>query len=233
MPPPCPPRRPGEEKSECARLSTLFPPLHERGRVREGARAVIKECASVCICISLVFVTALHAQEIPSVVPPGVKVPHVVLMSMGGTIASKATDRMNINNYGGKGLRVEPQEWVDALPELAQVARVTTEDMRPPETPEGVGGPGTTFEELYKVAHRLQELAKDPSVDVSSLHTVRIRLPRPPGLWTWWSIRKNPLSSSVRSARGPGSAATAPSISTTPCVSPQRQRPQRRACCMQ
>src|SRR5712671_166686 len=109
-PHPALPRRPREETSECTRLSTLFPPLHQRGRqfscclhstpfarpvrqVREGVRAVVKECASVCICISLVFVTALHAQEIPSVAPPGVKVPHVVLISMGGTIASKATDR--------------------------------------------------------------------------------------------------------------------------------------------
>jgi L-asparaginase type II len=74
---------------------------------------------------------------------------------------------MNINNYGGRGLRVEPTEWVDALPELAQVARISIEDMRPPEAPEGSppGGGGTTFQQLYKVAHRLQAIADDPSID--------------------------------------------------------------------
>jgi len=126
---------------------------------------------SICALTLLLCALTAVAQEIPTVLPPGVKVPHIVLMSMGGTIASKATDRMNINNYGGKGLRVEPQEWVDALPELAQVARITLEDMRPPEPPESAqgaptpAGVGTTFEQLYKVAQRLQELAKDPSVD--------------------------------------------------------------------
>ena len=105
------------------------------------------------------------AQEIPSVPPPGVKVPHIVLMSMGGTIASKATDRMNLNNYGGKGLRVDPEGWIAALPELSQIACVTTEDFRPPEASDGAGGGGTTFEQLYKVAHRLQALAQDASVD--------------------------------------------------------------------
>jgi L-asparaginase len=125
----------------------------------------LKNCRVVLIAAIACAMTSVQAQEIPTVLPPGVKVPHVVLVSMGGTIASKATDRMNINNYGGKGLRVGPNEWTDALPELIQVARVTTEDMRPPETPEGTGGPGTTFEQLYKVAHRLQQLAKDPTVD--------------------------------------------------------------------
>jgi L-asparaginase len=106
------------------------------------------------------------AQEIPSVYPPGVKLPHVVLMSMGGTIASKGDVRMNITNYGGKGMRVEPGEWVADVPELALVARVTTEDMREPETEPGAPyTPGRTYENWYKVAKRLQALANDPSVD--------------------------------------------------------------------
>jgi L-asparaginase type II len=130
-----------------------------------SSKAILRCTLGLSCWLTLCTSADVSAQEIPSVLPPGVKVPHVVLMSMGGTIASKATDRMNINNYGGKGLRVEPNEWTDALPELVQVAHVTTEDMRPPETPEGTGGGGTTFEQLYKVAHRLQELARDPSVD--------------------------------------------------------------------
>ncbi len=106
------------------------------------------------------------AQEIPKTPPPGVKLPHVVLMSMGGTIASKATDRMNITNYGGKGLRVDPTEWVADVPELALVARVTTEDMREPESEPGAPfKPGSTYENWYGVARRLQALANDPSVD--------------------------------------------------------------------
>jgi L-asparaginase len=123
--------------------------------------------AAAVVSFAAAAFTISRAQEIPPVLPPGVKLPHVVLMSMGGTIASKATDRMNINNYGGRGMRVDPQDWVDALPELAQVARVSIEDMRSPEAPEGatpaVGG--TTFEQLYKVARRLQEIANDPSID--------------------------------------------------------------------
>lgn len=87
--------------------------------------------------------------------------PHVVLISMGGTIASKGDTRLNVSNYGGKGMRVEPQEWVDGVPELAQVARVTTEDFRQPD---GVTG-GMTMEYFFTVARRLQEIAADPSID--------------------------------------------------------------------
>lgn len=120
----------------------------------------------ILILAALLASGASRSQEIPPVVPPGVRLPHVVLMSMGGTIASKATDRMNINNYGGRGMRVEPQEWLDALPEIAQVARVTTEDMRPPEAPQGAPtGGGTSFEQLYKVARRLQAIADDAGID--------------------------------------------------------------------
>lgn len=87
--------------------------------------------------------------------------PKVVIVSMGGTIASKATSRMNLNNYGGKGFGVAPQEWLDALPEVQEVADVTAEDMRQPEGTVG----GDTFEYLYSIAKRLQELANDDTVD--------------------------------------------------------------------
>lgn len=87
--------------------------------------------------------------------------PKVVVVSMGGTIASKATSRMNLNNYGGKGFGVAPQEWLDTLPELQEVATVTAEDMRQPEGTVG----GDTFEYLYSIAKRLQELANDSTVD--------------------------------------------------------------------
>ncbi len=87
--------------------------------------------------------------------------PKVVIVSMGGTIASKASSRMNLNNYGGKGNGVAPQEWLDGVPEMQEVATVTAEDMRQPEGTVG----GDTFPYLYRVAKRLQELATDKSVD--------------------------------------------------------------------
>jgi L-asparaginase len=89
------------------------------------------------------------------------KLPHVVLMSMGGTIASRATDRMNLTNYGS-GPRVEPEDWLHDLPELQNLARVTTDDMR---SPKGRHDGGETFEDMRNVAKRLNILAKDPDID--------------------------------------------------------------------
>lgn len=117
------------------------------------------------LLLGLAAILPLSAQEIPKIAPPGLNLPHIVLMSMGGTIASQAADdRLNITNYGGKGVpRVDPEKWINDLPDLALVARVTTEDFRPPADAPAAGG--TTFEQLYAVARRLQELAKDASVD--------------------------------------------------------------------
>jgi L-asparaginase len=107
------------------------------------------------------------AQEIPTYAPqpamPGtdVKLPNIVLMSMGGTIASSADTRMNISNYGGKDYRVNPEAWVKDLPEIKGVANITLEDQRAPQdrtSPE-------TFEDFQRVAKRLNELAQDPNVD--------------------------------------------------------------------
>jgi L-asparaginase len=106
-----------------------------------------------------------RAQEIPKVAPPGVSLPKVVLISMGGTIASKAASRLNLNNYGGKGNRVAPEDWTSALPELALIARVTPEDQRPPEDPSGGPGGGMTTAHIRQVAARVQALVDDPSVD--------------------------------------------------------------------
>ncbi len=106
-----------------------------------------------------------RAQEIPKVAPPGVSLPKVVLISMGGTIASKAASRLNLNNYGGKGNRVAPEDWTSALPELALIARVTPEDQRPPEDPSGGTGGGMTTAHIRQVAARVQALVDDPSVD--------------------------------------------------------------------
>jgi L-asparaginase len=112
------------------------------------------------------FVPIVSAQEIPKNAPPLVKdnskLPHLVLISMGGTIASRANDRMNITNYGGKGVpRVDPQDWIHDLPELGNIARITLEDFRPsPDRKDK-----ETFEDMRTVAKRLNELANDTTVD--------------------------------------------------------------------
>jgi L-asparaginase type II len=128
------------------------------------------------VVVSLILLASAPAQEIPAGLPPGLKLPRVALLSMGGTIASRGDTRLNITNYGGPGApRVDPEHWIVDLPDLALVARVTTEDFRPPQPPPAVpgapanpaasGAGGTTFEQLYKVARRLQELANDETID--------------------------------------------------------------------
>ncbi len=87
--------------------------------------------------------------------------PKIVIVSMGGTIASKGDTRINLNNYGGPGNSLPPDVWLKDVPELQDLATVTAEDLRMPEGSVG----GTTFAQLYRVARRLQELAADSSID--------------------------------------------------------------------
>jgi L-asparaginase type II len=131
---------------------------------------VMKSGTSLLVALAAAFgmMSSVNAQEIPKVGMPPIttdqsKLPHVVLMSMGGTIASRAAERLNITNYGGAGVpRVDPEDWVHDLPELANIARITTEDFRSPvNRPTGT----ETFEDLQKVSKRLNELAQDSTVD--------------------------------------------------------------------
>ena len=79
---------------------------------------------------------------------------------MGGTIAAMADDRMNLTHYGGKNKPLmAPAQWLHDLPELEPVANVTVEDVRP------APGSNDNFSDIAKVAHRLNELAHDPSID--------------------------------------------------------------------
>jgi L-asparaginase type II len=91
------------------------------------------------------------------------KLPNVVLMSMGGTIASRGDTRLNITNYGGPGAqRVSPEDWYKDEPELAGIANIKLEDQRaPPERKSG----SETLEDLARVSKRLNQLAADPGVD--------------------------------------------------------------------
>jgi L-asparaginase type II len=116
----------------------------------------------------LLLASLVSAQEIPKLPAPVItkdnsKLPHIILMSMGGTIAARTADRMNITNYGGSGVpRVDPEDWIRDLPELANLARITTDDMR---SPKGRHDSGETWEDMRNVAKRLNQLAKDPGID--------------------------------------------------------------------
>ena len=106
---------------------------------------------------------AVAPQEIPDRLPPGLDappadLPHVRLISLGGTISGTAKERLNVTNYGAP--RLAPADWIAALPELALIAHVTPEDLRPPE---GENGPAVPH--WMKVARRLQELAAGVACD--------------------------------------------------------------------
>jgi L-asparaginase len=116
------------------------------------------------VLLSSVQPDEARAQEIPRLPPPGLdappaNLPRIRLISLGGTISGTATERLNITNYGAP--RLAPQDWINALPELALIAQVTPEDLREPE------GKASNPVSLHwmKVAQRLQKLATDDGVD--------------------------------------------------------------------
>lgn len=106
------------------------------------------------------------AQEIPTYapqpeLPDPATLPTVVLMSMGGTIASRGGDRLNITAYGGKDYpRVNPEDWVNDLPEVKGIANIIIDDQRAPQDRVA----SETFEDFQRVAKRLNEWAADPKV---------------------------------------------------------------------
>jgi L-asparaginase len=108
------------------------------------------------------------AAEIPTYAPPppapadAAALPTVVILSMGGTIASRGTPRLNVANYGGKGVpRVDPEDWFADEPELATIANIRLEDGRPPVD----RASGETQGDDLRVAARLRVLLRDPTVD--------------------------------------------------------------------
>lgn len=118
----------------------------------------------LCSCMLL----PATAAEIPTYAPmpplPAAQthLPTVVLMSMGGTIASRGDTRLNISNYGGKDYpRVDPNHWLQDLPDLKGVAHIILEDQRAPQDRVST----ETFEDWQRVAKRLNELAQDDRVD--------------------------------------------------------------------
>jgi L-asparaginase len=115
-------------------------------------------------------IPAASAAEIPTYAPPppmpadAATLPRIMLVSMGGTIASRGAPRTNITNYGPGGPlpRVEPIDWVNEMPEVATIARVTVDDQR---APLNRASGQETHEDLHRVSKRLNELALDPTVD--------------------------------------------------------------------
>lgn len=111
--------------------------------------------------------SAAFAQEIPRHAPPPAmpadvsQLPTIVLMSYGGTIASRGTPRLNVTNYGGKeNKRVDPQDWVDDMPELRGVANIVIDDERPAEDAKEPA----SYEDQARIAKRMNELVRDPKI---------------------------------------------------------------------
>jgi L-asparaginase len=113
-----------------------------------------------------ILATPVGSQEIPTYAPPPEMpdpstLPTVVLMSMGGTIASRGGDRLNITAYGGKDYpRVNPEDWVNDMPEIKGIANIILDDQRAPQDRVA----SETFEDFQRVAKRLNELAMDPKI---------------------------------------------------------------------
>lgn len=130
---------------------------------------VSSACAALLLCFCGPMTPGVQAQEIPKYAPPPEvpadtsHLPHVVLMSMAGTIAGRGDTRLNITNYGGPdSVRVEPMDWVNDLPELAAIARITVDDQR---APLNRASGSETHEDFHRVSSRLNELVRDPAID--------------------------------------------------------------------
>lgn len=108
---------------------------------------------------ALLVAAASAAQEIPPLPPPGIHLPRVALVSMGGEIATSCDDRLERAGCEGAGRSIGPDTWVRDLPDVRLVARVTTEDLRALSQ-----GEGSVVDRRRMAAGRLQQLADDPEV---------------------------------------------------------------------
>lgn len=120
-------------------------------------RTVLFGLCSLCAALSA------SAQEIPTYAPAPLtnRLPTIVLMSYGGTIASRGGTRLNITNYGGKEYpRVDPQDWLADLPELGGLANIVLDDQRGPSD-----APSAVYADQVRIANRINALAKDPGID--------------------------------------------------------------------
>jgi len=98
------------------------------------------------------------AQEIPPLPPPGLEQPHVVLVSTGGELSRTCRTRLEVDNC--QSAAVSPEKWVESLPELRLLARLTIERLQPRhDTWEA------NEENWLPLASRLQELVDTAEVD--------------------------------------------------------------------
>ena len=52
--------------------------------------------------------------------------PRIAAIGTGGSISAVGRDSLDLFDYGSTGIRVEPQELLDRVPEVATVAEVVT-----------------------------------------------------------------------------------------------------------
>ena len=101
------------------------------------------------------------AQEIPPLPPPGIDLPRVVLVSLGGEIATNCETPLELAGCESGGDAFAPETWIRDLPDLGLVAQIGTEDLRAFSR----AGGGAAPEHWFGLAERLQQLAGDPEVD--------------------------------------------------------------------
>ena len=101
------------------------------------------------------------AQEIPPLPPPGIDLPHVVLVSVGGEIATGCETPLELVGCESARETFAPETWTRDLPDLGLVARIATEDLRAFSRADGSAAP----EHWRGLAERLQQLAGDSAVD--------------------------------------------------------------------
>ena len=101
------------------------------------------------------------AQEIPPLPPPGIDLPRVVLVSVGGEIATNCDTPLDLAGCMSGGETFAPETWTRDLPDLGLAARIGTEDLRAFSR----AGGGAAPEHWFGLAERLQQLAGDPAVE--------------------------------------------------------------------
>ena len=110
---------------------------------------------------ALLAAAASAAQEIPPLPPPGIDLPRVVLVSVGGEIATGCETPLELVGCESGSETFAPETWIRDLPDLGLVARIATEDLRAFSRTDG----GAAAEHWRGLAERLRQLAGDSAVD--------------------------------------------------------------------
>ena len=110
---------------------------------------------------ALLAAATAAAQEIPPLPPPGIDLPHVVLVSVGGEIATSCETPLDRAGCESAGETFAPETWTRDLPDLGLVARIGTEDLRAFSRADGSAAP----ERWFGLANRLRQLAEESAVD--------------------------------------------------------------------